>query len=563
MLRRITQTGVVLAGGVGALLPTMAQAQALNLPAQADISRTRAEQAPLPEADFKLKIQNPEKAPVPRAVDEIEFAIARVKVTGVTAFSDGQVHPLFAALEGRKARLDDLRGAAQALEEMYRAKGYFLSRVFVPPQQVADGVFEVRVLEGFVDKALVNAPNNASRKLTEAMVAPVLKERPIRFQTVEDRLLLLNDVPGLSATSLLRPAQVVGGTEMVVTATKQKDRFRASFGNTSSDLLGPLTYSLGATLNQPFGGPGALDIALTAAGGGLLGLRAGSLRYAMPVGHNGMVASFGGLIAKAQPGGAIAALEVRSEVLSGFARLRVPMLRSRANSLYVDTGLTVNRSKVSALGVRISDDRNTVGELGLTWLQSGWGRGNMSANATLYHGLDLLGAYGVGALLPSVTGFRPGFTRLTYQFQRNQMLVGSLSAYGAVQGQYTKDRLVSGEQISFGGPSIGRGYDASLLAGENGVGLLGELRWSVKGRAFGGVVDNIQPYGFADWAKVSTSAYQTTPETRSELASVGGGLRFAFYQHLGVDVQVAEAQRTVSTVTQHATRFNFNLQLQY
>ena len=122
---------------------------------------------------------------------------------------------------------------------------------------------------------------------------------------------------------------------------------------------------------------------------------------------------------------------------------------------------------------------------------------------------------------------------------------------------------MSGEQISFGGPSIGRGYDASLLAGENGVGLLGELRWSVKGRAFGGVVDNIQPYGFADWAKVSTSAYQTTPETRSELASVGGGLRFAFYQHLGVDVQVAEAQRTVSTVTQHATRFNFNLQLQY
>mgnify|MGYP000122170202 CR=1 FL=1 len=43
------------------------------------------------------------------------------------------------------------------------------------------------------------------------------------------------------------------------------------------------------------------------------------------------------------------------------------------------------------------------------------------------------------------------------------------------QTQWTNDKLLAGEQITFGGPSIGRGYDGGVIAGDKGFGLSMEI----------------------------------------------------------------------------------------
>ena len=47
------------------------------------------------------------------------------------------------------------------------------------------------------------------------------------------------------------------------------------------------------------------------------------------------------------------------------------------------------------------------------------------------------------------------------------------------QAQWTNDKLLAGEQITFGGPAIGRGYDGGAIAGEMGFGLPGALGASI------------------------------------------------------------------------------------
>jgi hypothetical protein len=66
-------------------------AQIVRLPPQAEISRQRIQPLPLPDTPLQLRIQNPEKASVPKAVDEIEFSITRIKVTGATHFPEDPV----------------------------------------------------------------------------------------------------------------------------------------------------------------------------------------------------------------------------------------------------------------------------------------------------------------------------------------------------------------------------------------------------------------------------------------------------------------------------------------
>ena len=304
------------------VLPAAPAGAQVVLPPQSDISRQRVEPLPLPSRDFDFRIQSPEKSAVPRAVDEVEFSVTSIKVLGSTYFAPEEVRDIFAPLEGRTIVLQDLRDAAQKLEDRYRAAGFFLTRVFVAPQKVQNGELQVQVLEGFIGKVFVDAPNAASSQLASALLDPITTSRPARFSDLERRMLLLNDMPGLMATTVLQQGAAPGSSEMLVSGIKTPNQYRATFSNTSSAILGPLSYSLGGTFFQPFSRPGALDLTVSAAGERLKELRSVNGRYAMPVGGRGWIASLGGLIAFARPGAEIAALDVRSRVLSINGRLR-------------------------------------------------------------------------------------------------------------------------------------------------------------------------------------------------------------------------------------------------
>ena len=538
-------------------------AQIIRPPPQAEISRQRVQPLPLPDTPLQLRIQNPEKASVPRAVDEIEFSITRIKVTGATHFPEERWRAIFAALEGQKIVLSDLREAANKLENLYRAEGFFLTRVFIAPQEVRDGTLEVQVVEGFLANAFVQAPNDPSRKLTQALITPVLDQRPVRFLDLEQRLLLLNDIPGMAVTSVLRPGGALGSSDILLTTVKPPRSAFSAVDNSGSDVVGPINYSLGTTIIQPFGRPGTLDLSLAMSGEGFRELQAVSGRYATPLGNNGVVGSIGALVAHAAPGGLIRDLDVQSRSGSLSAILRVPLLRSRANSIYLDAGMTLNRSFVKALGTDINDDRSTVANLGLQWRQIGCLSGDMTFGVNLLHGLNLFGANNASAPLPSVLGFNPHFLRLTYQFQRNQQIRGPIGASMILQGQYTTSRLLSGEQISFGGRGIGRAYDPSSVVGDRGVGVLGELHASLPGLQVPNLIEGTQVYAFADRAQATTLAYEATPKQSVTISSLGIGARFTMLRQLSVDTQFSSARRALPDGVKSNGRFILSAILQF
>ena len=552
----------VLALAVAGWPGAMASAQStIKVPPQADISRQRVQPLPLPPIDYDFRIQSPEKSAVPRAIDEIEFSVRSIRVLGAEHLPEAQVRAIFAPLEGRTILLEELRKAAQQLEDRYREKGYFLTRVFVSPQQVKDGVLEVQVLEGYISAAFVEAPNEPSRRHAEKMLAPVINQRPARFLDLESRLLLLNDVPGLAATSILRQGAVVSSSEIQVAATRVPNAYRASFSNTASSTLGPNTYGLGATLSQPLGRPGLLDIDISASGRKLEELRTVSVRYAMPIGHRGTILAVGGLFAKARPGGTAAALNIRSSIATMNARLRAPLLRTRPNSVYLDLSLTVNRGRTDinfGAPVTLPDDNGTVAEASLTWQQAGWLNGATTVTVSVARGLIILGANGNSSAQIKEQGAKPDFTKLSYDFQRTQILTDSLTAQVSIQGQYTADHLVPRELVSFGGPSIGRGYDPSLLAGERGLGVAGELQYALP-FAVTGLIEGTKLYSFADWARATTLASgPTSPKTNEYLSSLGVGVRTVLKSHLSIDLQIAKAIRTVNATARRGTRFNLS-----
>jgi hemolysin activation/secretion protein len=539
-----------------ALLLTSAPVWAVDLPAGAtqqidEIARRRVPVLPLPSTpDFGLRLQAPEKSAVPKSVDDLVFEIKGINVDGNTLFSQAEIDRIFAAAIGPAVGLDALRTAAENLETRFRERGYFLTRVFVPPQQVKDGVFQVQVIEGFLSGVYVDgAPNDALRRRIEKFAAPLLNKRPIDLASIERALLLINDLPGVVGTSLLRQGADLGASEIVVTVAGLPDSHLVTFNNTGSNTVGPQTIGINSSFNNPFRSSGALSIGLTA-GGNILDpneLQAFNTRYSWPVGSRGMILSLGGLASNAQPMGSLSSLKIRAVSESVSPRLRVPLLRTRPNSVYLDLGIAVNRSRTILDGGLLTFDKTTVGEATLSWAQNGWRNGTTNIGISVFNALPLFDRSREGAANVTQTDFNDRFLKVGVNILRIQQLpIKGVSMLVSANGQWSRDKLPSGELVSFGGVSVGRGYDGGAITGERGFGGLLELRYDspVKWDPY---IGNIQFYAFVDGAQTYTLGSANSTASAANLSSNGGGMRFPFGSRGFLDLQIANAHNTYGT----------------
>lgn len=543
---RALRLGLYTAGVTGTSIfgSTLAVAQISpqSLPSQGEVSRERLTLPPVETPQFDLRIQAPDKSAIPKAVDTIEFEVRKIDVEGVTAFPPAQVNAFFAPLIGKTVDIDAVRRAAQALEDLYRQKGFFLSRVFIPPQQLYSATVKIRVIEGFIDDITVEGLDSGARGAIERALAPLRELRPIDLASLERQLLILNDMPGITGTGVLRPGTRLGGSDLIVSLETRRNTYAINFNNSGSRILGPWGYTANANLNRPLGMPGALNIVLGAGGRELQAVQSASARYSLALGTHGLLASFGVLAAKARPGGSIRALDIRNQLLSISARARYPIIRSRANSLFAEGGLSVNRSDTDILGQRLVQDKTTVGDLGLIFQQNGWYDGSTTVSASIFQAIPAFGANKRGTPLASTLDFDPQFTRLAYSIQRVQRLPVHLSTLVSIQGQFTGSKLLSGERVSFGGPSIGRGFDPSAITGDRGVGGLVELRYDQAiSKSW---VYNAQYYTFFDGARTTSLATATVPKTSQRIQSVGLGARI-FHKYGLIDFQGAYARRRI------------------
>lgn len=541
------------------ITPGQALAQSIVLPSEADISRLRLSPPELPsQEDFDLTIRNPEKSVVPKDVSALDFLVTRVLVNGVTYFPDEQVRALFAPLEGQRIRLDGLREQADRLQAMYADRGFLLTRVIIPPQKIDNGLVKIEVIEGYIDEILLENETSIAGQMTLNALAGLRDQRPLNIRELDGKLLILNDTPGISVKTLLRPGNELEAASMVASTASVPSQGFASASNTGSNAIGPAIYSAGYTINSPLKRPGALDLSLSVAGRNLEELQAVSARYAIPVGSKGLILYLGGLAAKAKPGGDAAELDVASVSYSFEARLRSPLYRSRSSALYLETAFLFAGTSVTALDAEITRDRIASSQISLRGRHQS-SLGQTTAQLLMTAGLPVFGALDEATPNPSVSEFDPNFSKVSWQLDHVFPLYTTASFLTRVVGQWTDDRLLAGEQVAFGGQLLGRGYAPSALTGDHGLGLLGELRFDLPAAQAQGVISNVQVYGFADAARAKLLAAKDVPAETRSIVSYGIGLKAVLVDRLFLDLQFASEGRTLAGGESRPARVNISL----
>lgn len=492
-----------------------------------------------------LRILTPEKSAIPRAVDEIEFMISQVNIVGANYFSKAEVDGFFKHLINQNVGLSELREAANTLETKYRERGFFLARVYVPPQQIKDGIFKIQVVEGYLSQVFVDGQNDAINEQVATFARRLVDLRPLDLASLERVLLIINDLPGISVTAVLRPGIDLGSSELLLTAKPLENIYLGNYNNNGSQTTGPNLLGYRATLQQPSDTASQLNIGLAASGrssNGLEGIRTAVANYSQALGSNGLTLSLGGLFVESRPGGVLEQLDIKSNSTSLSQRLRYPLSRSRASSTYLDAGLAINNNVTTVAGADLTHDRYSVVDMLTSWVLNGWLNGTQSVGLGVAKGLNAFGSMDRSALHASIEGFEPEFTKYTLNVQRTQLLPNQFSAFVSGNLQYSRDRLLGAERIAFGGSMIGRGFPAAIIAGDKGQGIVLELRRDLH---FGWDrwIQKPQLYVSFDNAVIHTNSSPTIAGMRSHLSSRAIGTRFVLVKDTQIDLRLATANQ--------------------
>jgi len=524
------------------------------LPLFGAVSETRAQQANQPgfdprqtekyfdnQSDQESRSRAPVKLPSLGRSDTgadatLQFVVRGVNVSGAHAVSRDRLAEVYQPYLGKKVSQADLATIAAAISDLYRSAGYHLSRAIVPPQDIADGHVQIRVIEGVIVQAELKG-EGAEQFGVRPMLAPVLAETPSRLATLERQLFLVNGRPGVRITDTA--LEEIGGSTgrfRLILHLKTWHIF-TSFGldNLGSPSVGPWqTYATGAFNSYLVPGD-TLAVNLSTIANDPRELGFGRLSYDAPVGVDGVRLGASVLYSAVRPGDArrldgdittTEAFEVRASA--------VPFM-SQSSGLNLTAAATLsNVSEHDLFGPSYNDHIRTASLTADYRLQDRFG-GTNYATLTYRKGLDVFGASHFDDDLLSRDGASSNFSVLNLWFTRYQTLTDAWSLKLSAASQTASRPLFTSQQFYLGGVAFGRGYGAAEISGDNGLAGSLELRFDQKlnFRYWSGY----QLYAFGDAGAVWNFGYRLSDGL--SLTSAGAGVRFFFLGDLQADFGVA------------------------
>jgi hemolysin activation/secretion protein len=340
-------------------------------------------------------------------------------------------------------------------------------------------------------------------------------------------MLLVNDLPGVSARGVLSPsATQTGAADLTVIV--ERDPFEGMVGidNYGSRYLGPVQATASASANSLLGLNEKItgQVVTTPMNGVHPELSYIGLNYLQPVFSYGTTIEAFGSKTLTSPGFDLKQFDVdgKSDLLG--LTVRHPFIRSRELNL---TGRTT-------FDYRNVDSENNLEPTREDRIRAFRVGGRLEAIDTLlsaaYNVFDLELAHGVDVLNSSQKGdftsradADPDFYKVSVEMQRLQRLTQSVNMLVGVTGQWANSPLYSAEEIGFGGISYGRGYDPSEILGDDGIGGKVELQWNEPYKI--SYLETYQLFGFYDVGKVFNKDATTSSQKVDSLASTGFGFR--------------------------------------
>ena len=530
---------LLISGEVSAQVPPTDAGRILDQIQQAPAPRFAPIQQP------EIDVSKPARSASPGS-SNISFLVTAFQISGNTVISTQDLQAKLKPLIGKKLTLEELRSAADQLANYYRSNGYLVARAIIPPQQIANGLVQIQIIEGRRDKInfkSIGDPIVNTGVQVQFVATAIPKDAVISEAALERALMLLGDTPGVSnVQSSLEPGSAVGTSDLNIVTTAGP-RF---IGSIDADNFGG-RYSgsdrVGATLGlNSLSGIGD-QLTIRGQTTGTTSMQQGSqtsygrIAYQAPIGSDGLKVgvAYAGMRY-------ILGLNYQGTNTNGLANTAsafstYPFARSRNFNVYGQLGYDNIYMVNNSFGFQLSQLTVNQGTAGLSansrddFLNGGFNTlgavvtyGNVHSSNAGYVAVDDLTAKTLGS-----------FARYNFNFSRLQAITNTMHFALNTSAQLATQNLNSSQLFGLGGPSGVRAYPVGQAAGNQGVLAQFELHQELSNAT--SPVGALTGFAFYDYGAVQlykntwtnwASPNPTTGQTLSNKTSLQGaglGLR--------------------------------------
>jgi len=456
---------------------------AQDIPGSADAGRIQPSLNLDPNFNTQPSSQSIDKGDInglipPDGADSIMIQLNDLQINGVTAYSQSDILPLYSHYIGQDIPLSTIWKIANAITKLYQDDGYFLSRAIIPQQEIDDGSVVIQIVEGYIADVNMQGSRHA---LSSYITDQLMNERPLQFASLESALLRLNDIHGLQYQSTLRPLPTnlqsdnnAYGVQLYLTATRENSNATVTLNNYGSRFAGPhranLVYQTSVQNGHLTTLSGLFDTDLGDE------LWAGTIRHDVNITETiDIFGSFSKTISK--PGFTLEPNEIISESFAWQLGAAWTPLRQRMQNFTLTGSLNSQDVETDILGQALTRDYIRTASLNALLNITEASRAKNIFQLTFTQGLSVFGASDKGDLNLSRAEADPNFSKIEFLYQRDQVINNQFLLTGLIQGQKSDSPLFSSQEFGYGGPHVGRAYDGSEIAGDNGLSALLKIQY--------------------------------------------------------------------------------------
>lgn len=526
----IAEVVILMLSGMCALeaaAQTAVPAQSLPTPG-AVLDATRPAESLIPAPRKESGIVLPRSADAQQLDPDAPRTLVKAfRIVGNKEIDAATLHRLIDAEAGKPLNLFELNKIIRTVTDFYRKQGFPVARAVIPAQRVEDGNVTIEVIEGRIDRTVFTGNKLYSDEFLQPWGAPLLGQT-VRVEPLEERVLTLNDLPGLTTRAVLIPGLEYGTTTTEFLASEKSYDGEVSLNNYGRPEIGRTRADASFNLNNPFGIGDQLGVRTSMSEHGLLKL--GGLNYSLPLNVYGTRLALSYTHIDYGIGGELARLDIQGKSQLASATVIHPFLRSASQNLYGTFAVRSFTGKQEALGVELSKSRVSVVEAGTAW----------------NHVSDSFDVATAALRVSSnFNSYKEDHSNVGQKFKIDgdvsylYNLGQSWSVKLAGAAQWTPDTLADAEKFSLGGPTSVRGYPSADVRGDRGA--FGSLELRYRTTLFGapgwfGV--------FADGGRVSRVEQVEGLPKSNTIGSAGFGA--TFFPTKGTQLEVLAAKPTSS-----------------
>lgn len=407
--------------------------------------------------------------------DTRKVSIKKVDLLNNHILSEGEIFEVSQSYLNKEITLKQIYALCKKFEQLYAEHGYFLARVYPPPQEIHDGILKLEVIIGCLGEVSVIGNKFYTSKFIQSYFSH-LKRSALKESAFLKALMLLNENTDLHASAIFEKGKQFGCADVVLQVRDSKPmHLYLNANNYGRDLTTNIraggrfdwgnilfqgdTISLAEVVGFPFNALYFTDA-----------------RYKVPVSRIGTILELNYLFSKFK------VEEMTNYKLSGRSNILTAKLDQavlRTNQWNLDTYLSFDYKDVQnfMFDQETSFDRLRVLSLGvlLDHVHQGFARDllNLSFGAGIP---DLFGGLGVNSESSSRKGGGGRFFVFNADYDRIQFLPSECFLYAHGSVQLSPSKLTVPEQLYIGGYGTVRGFPFSVATGDSGYFVNLELR---------------------------------------------------------------------------------------